>query len=414
MLTSWRNIRTVTRLVLAVVAVGACDSDATGPEGADDYVALGVGFSHACVVRDDGAAECWGDDAAFQLGQGTRQPFCPGFEIPCSPRPRPVSGALQWRDVDAGTAFSCGVTTAGAAYCWGLNTEGQLGVGGASQTCLVAPYALQIECRETPTPVAGDVAFVDIALGAEHACALSDAGEAYCWGENGDGRLGTGTADARTTPARVMHDVAFAQLALGNLHTCGIAGSGALYCWGSNSDGQLGDEGGNALAPRAVLPDQDFSDIAAGAHHTCALTTGGVTYCWGDNHAGQIGDGTIGASGVLPTMIATPSPLDVLGAGDQHTCGSTAQGVLYCWGSNAYGQLGDGTRDTRTVPTAVQLDADVIEVDGGWRHTCALDRGGTAWCWGLNTLGQLGNTASTSTPQPVPGPVGEINFRVEP
>lgn len=367
------------------------------------------------MVRSDGAAECWGDDAAFQLGQDTQQPFCTGFEIPCSLTPRPVSGALQWIDVDAGTAFSCGITTAGAAYCWGLNTEGQLGVGGASHTCSVAPYALQLECRETPTPVAGDIAFVDIAVGAEHACAVSDTGDAYCWGANGDGRLGTGSADVRATPARVMLDVAFTQLALGNLHTCGIAVSGALYCWGANDDGQLGTTGGDALAPRAVLPGEAFATIAAGAHHTCAITTEQVTYCWGSNAQGQLGSGTIGGTGVPPTAVATASPLDALGAGDQHTCGSTADGALYCWGSNAYGQLGDGTMSPRSTPTAVQLDAHVIAMDGGWRHTCALARDGSAWCWGLNALGQLGNGVSTSTPQPqpMPQPVGAIAVHTE-
>jgi alpha-tubulin suppressor-like RCC1 family protein len=99
--------------------------------------------------------------------------------------------------VAAGTHASCGITTAGKAYCWGANDAGQLG-SPSSESCAGTP------CSRSPLPVSGDLAFKAISVGDYHACGLSVDGIAYCWGRNDRGQLGDGTQLDRAAPTRVM------------------------------------------------------------------------------------------------------------------------------------------------------------------------------------------------------------------
>ena len=159
----------------------------------------------------------------------------------------------------------------------------------------------------------------------------------------------------------------------------------------------------NACGPEPAGPSQ----IAASGEHTCAVVEG-VVFCWGLNSTGQLGNSNY-ASQQEPTPVAGLTGVTNITAGDGHTCAVT-HGIVYCWGNNRYGQLGNttnsGTNTANPTPTPVTGIGDVTSISAGYNHTCALAEG-TVSCWGLNTLGQLGNTTNNGTPtaNPTPTPV---------
>jgi alpha-tubulin suppressor-like RCC1 family protein len=148
------------------------------------------------------------------------------------------------------------------------------------------------------------------------------------------------------------------------------------------------------------------SSIAAGQNHACAVTTGGDVTCWGTNASGELGDGTT-TERPTPTLVSRlGSDVASIVAGGNHVCTVTTGGAARCSGFNAYGQLGDGTTTTRLVPTPViGLGSGVTAIAVGSSHTCALTTGGAVRCWGYNTYGQLGDgtTINRSTPTQVGG-----------
>jgi alpha-tubulin suppressor-like RCC1 family protein len=260
-----------------------------------------------------------------------------------SSTPVAVSGGLSFAAIAVGDLYTCGVTSSGTAYCWGNNEAGQLGNGSIAHS--------------TPAPVAvsGGLTFTALAAGSWHTCGLTGSGAAYCWGNNGWGRLGDGSTTSSTTPVVVSGGLVFAALALGEYHTCGLVGSGAAYCWGSNSLGQLGNGSTtDASSPVPVSGGLTFTAIAVGTYpgHTCALAGSGATYCWGYNGLGQLGNGAH-TQRQPPSVVSGGIIFSALDAGQSHTCGLTSSGTVYCWGDNSSGQLGRGTFGYSAVPVAV-------------------------------------------------------------
>jgi len=136
--------------------------------------------------------------------------------------------------------------------------------------------------------------FVSVSAGADHVCAVTDGGDAYCWGSNSVGQLGNGAADSvpHATPIRVHSDVKFTALSAGFTHTCALERDGRAWCWGANDTAQLGDgTTKNAPTPTPipvrVNTDLKFKTIAAGGGHTCAVSLDGIGYCWGGNWHGS-------------------------------------------------------------------------------------------------------------------------------
>jgi alpha-tubulin suppressor-like RCC1 family protein len=271
-----------------------------------------------------------------------------------------VEGGHKFVALTAGNAHTCGVTDTGAAYCWGLNYFGQLGNPTNSGVLGVG--------NPTPLAVSGGQTFVAIAAGADHTCALTPLGAAWCWGDNTYLALGnpsiSGTVQINPTPTAVAGGLTFAALTAGNGTTCGLTDAGAAYCWGTNSSGQLGtaaDLGVARASPEAVSGGLQFTEIRAGGVQTCGLTSGGVGYCWGSNLFGELGTTT--NAGVMPSNNPTPEAVGggltfaTLATGVQHTCGVTVAGAAYCWGENSEGQLGNttniGTFEANPTPGAV-------------------------------------------------------------
>jgi len=192
----------------------------------------------------------------------------------------------------AWTGHTCGITVGGAAYCWGQNRSGQLGTA-TSDSCehgrLQGEYWA---CSRTPLPVDSELSFTQLTGGGLHTCGIGDGGAAYCWGNNLEGQLGIGQIGGEyTTPVAVADARSYVSVDGGGYHTCGVTVSGDAYCWGWNASGQLGigSEGGDHPEPVKVYTPYRFEAVTLGDVHTCALTTDGEVYCWGDNYYGQLG-----------------------------------------------------------------------------------------------------------------------------
>jgi len=189
-----------------------------------------------------------------------------------------------------------------------------------------------------------------------------------------------------------------------------------------------GEEAQSPTGPTAPTPEPQsalstasvtalaFSQVSAGGYHTCGVTTGNVAYCWGSNEFGQLGDGSTDGLTALrsrPSMVAGGLRFRQVSAGSSHTCGVTTEKRVYCWGFNFDGELGDGTgyptNIERLTPVPVAVARRFIQVWAGRDYTCAIeDETQAAFCWGYNILGQLGggSTLARSKPDdgyPLPG-----------
>jgi alpha-tubulin suppressor-like RCC1 family protein len=191
-------------------------------QGGFALASLSVGGTHTCGLTAEGTAYCWGANAAGQLGVGDN--------VASSAVPLPVSGGIVFASISAGESHTCGLTPNGVLYCWGWNLEGELGDG--SGRALSA----------TPNRIAADHVFLAVSAGGLHTCAVDTAHDLYCWGLNANGQLGIGPSGPTIapTPQRVAGSLAFAKISLGNAHSCAATTAGVWYCWGQNDNGQLG------------------------------------------------------------------------------------------------------------------------------------------------------------------------------
>ena len=299
--------------------------------------------------------------------------------------------------ISAGFQFTCGLTPTGKAYCWGRNEEGQL--GNNSTTNSSVPVMVAAPKAE------GALNFSSISTGAFFACGLTLDRRAYCWGFNKFGQLGNKTTTDSSVPVAVASKDGsvqnFSSLEVGGGQACGLTVNGTAYCWGLNDHGQLGNGSTeNSNVPVTVATTVGgttliFSRIVAGMNHSCGLTTIGKAYCWGWNAYGQLGN-TVKNSSIPIAVIGPLLNFSGLWTKEDATCGLNEMGTAYCWGDNLYGQLGfDNGERHSNLPMAVttpegEHPLTFSSLASSSRHTCGLSNGKT-YCWGRNDEGELGN-----------------------
>ncbi len=356
-------------------------------------VELAAGYRHTCARRTAaGSVECWGDNGAGQLGDGI--PFG-GTRNPATV-PQPVSGLSDAVAIASGVSHSCAIRKSGSVVCWGVNTFGQLGNGTVTRS-------------SSPVAVVGVTNAVAIAAGTSFTCALIKGGTVQCWGANYAGQLGDNSKVDRPTAAPVQELTGATSIATAEFHACAVVAGGAVMCWGKNDDGQLGNGStAESLLPSPLASLSDIVQVVAASRFSCARARSGQVHCWGANNLGQLGTGS-------PNDAPNPSPAvnvvsDALGiwTGYDHGCAARRNGEVRCWGSAGDGQVGSGSvPDDASIPkpTAVVGLSGALAVSTGGAHSCATTASGAVFCWGSNALGQLGNgtTARAYAAVPVTG-----------
>ena len=522
--------------------------------GQNDPIMIDAGFSSTCALFDDGSIQCWGGNNYGQLGIGSNID---------SASPQSVTSMSNFEafDISVGKGFACAAFYDGAVRCWGHNNYGQLGIGSTTnqnQPALLNGYAtgsdeftffsgmahilpfhaagwdfeaevvstlpphlewnnesmmLNIGADAQPGNITVDVEFsipsgiittqVDIELteiidpwsdripshtlgfgviddinsqipveiesgrqgtcvmyrGAKtqcigsspngvlgvgsttsvssmtnintfseplrsismkdnHACGIDTEFQMWCWGHNAYGQLGLGHTSQQSTPQKLSTDASGQSLGLAfvvetgfNGHTCGIINE-TTYCWGENDQGQLGDDSTtnrNRPVPIDDTQGLEFTDLALGYKYSCGIINNGSVYCWGYNNYGQLGDNSTTSSSI-PVSVDFPSTVQAVAivAGYAHTCVLTAMDEVYCWGYNSVGNLGDGTTTNSLTPTRVQLPSrngdSIVQLSSGQNFNCVLIDNGTAFCWGSNDYGQVEGDLSNHLPNTVSTP----------
>lgn len=384
-------------LALALLLLAACGSSDTGglptvptldEQGVDGFASVTTGRDHSCALTTAGKAYCWGSDARGQLGHPASAQCDTSGTAPCSLAAEPVATSVRFRALSAGGTHTCGVAEDGAAYCWGDDSTGALGIGGGPAT---APVAVQ-----------GAHAFTAISAGYSHTCAVATDGTAYCWGANDRGQLGTGDTAARLVPTPVATGQKFTELSSGQARTCGRTTAGAVLCWGAiwlyRSAGL--EYSRVQLLPQAVPGAPALAGLSVGSFTTCGVA-GGSAYCWEANAHGEMGDGTTDGS-TTPVVVAGGLSFASVSAGIIQTCGVTVDGGGYCWGNDSFGQLGVSPRALSSRCAGQNLPCSLTPVRViGWRrftsistgfgnHACGVTVDTNIYCWGLGQSGQLG------------------------
>lgn len=299
---------------------------------------------------------------------------------------------MAWQQVAVADQHACAIQQNGTLWCWGSGAFGKLGLNSLSNAT-------------TPTQVGSASDWTDIACGEHFTCGIRHNQSLYCWGQNLFGQVGVG--DSHTTqfltPQPVSTSIVWTQLTAGAFHACALDHHGWAWCWGYNGNASaippdhgrlgIGSTTPMVLEPTRVVTSVTYGRIAAGSAHTCAIHSNGLD-CFGANDGGQLGNGQTTPQ-TIPIRVSDGTWLDVV-AGGLHSCGIRDDDRLWCWGAGAAGQLGNGVFDDYLYPTASSFGANVSAVAVGDAHSCLLSRDRQLYCFGDNAFGQLGFALGSS------------------
>ncbi|PKN47277.1 MAG: hypothetical protein CVU59_03405 [Deltaproteobacteria bacterium HGW-Deltaproteobacteria-17] len=323
------------------------------------------------------------------------------------------------RSLSVGSGFACALDIDGAAWCWGMGKNGQLGTGFEKESMRALP-------------VAGEHRFVGICAGYVHACGLDADGAAWCWGENWDGQLGNPSDARRLEPTRVETQERFSSLSCGWEHTCGLGTTGGLWCWGFLGRGVTGDSYFQMFTPTLIDAATDLVELEGKANVQAVLDANGrgrlipdptvcdfggindmnsgddsppplrqnalwagitlTAFCAGERFAcGLAPQGIWLCTGSvywdMPCLTA-PEPVstrrfEALACASESVCALDGSGAVWCMGENRRQSLGiDSFEESIVEPQRVATDRQFSGLAINIRNQCALDFMGQAWCWG--------------------------------
>ena len=318
-------------------------------------VQVAAGYRHTACLTADGLVFVCGAGASGELGVGDTEDRV---------APTLVRGELEGRkvlQVAAGANYTMCMTEDGSVFVFGRNVEGQLGVGDTERR--LVPTLLRGELENKPV--------LQVAAGCEHTMIVTADGSVFAFGLNDQGQLGVGDTENRLVPTLVtgqLQGKTAVYAAAGGYHTLCITSDGSLFGWGDNSTGQLGvgdtDEGQVPTLVAGLLGKQ-VAHVAAGDHHTICSTADGSVFTWGEGYEGQLGLGEEVDNVLVPTLamvrgVPQSKAVVQVAASDEHSICVADDGSVYTWGSNSYGQLGiPSVTDGADLPVLLQVSDSV-------------------------------------------------------
>jgi alpha-tubulin suppressor-like RCC1 family protein len=310
--------------------------------GLSSIVAVAANANHSLALGADGTVWSWGENGSKQVGNNST-----------ATQKSPVAVMTNAIAIAAGINHSVALAAGGTVWAWGGNASGQIGTGSTSPATI-----------GTPTPMTAITGVTSIAAGFEYTLAVKSDGSAWGWGMNANGRLGTGTPSPTLTPAAVTGiTTAVSVVATGYCHSLAVLTDGSMRGWGCNSDGRVGN---NATAtsqttPATVVSISAAARAAGGFRHSLAVTASGELRAWGEGDFYQLGDGTDTSRKAPVSVSGFAAPVAHAAAGREHSVAVTTTGIVYTWGQNGDGQLGDGTNADKATPTPIS------EEDFAWK-----------------------------------------------
>lgn len=322
--------------------------------------AIVTGQDQSCGVDVSGRVYCWSYSNYGNSDPSTRSP-------------KPVVGVVSGEGVTLGRYSTCVLETGRSALCWGGNRYGEIGIGSRA-----------VHIQE-PSAVTLPEGMIQLSGGRTSYCAVDGAGAVYCWGSDAFGELGHGPALASCytegaicadRPVKVASQERFTFVDVGqNHHACAVTETGAIFCWGNNAARELGspDPGTPCVTsgfschrtPVRVETNLAFTQVAAGERFTCALTEDGRAFCWG---AGTTPLGPVTTSSHVPTLVEGGLSFEQVDVWDRYACGRS-NGAIYCWG-DSYGR----------VPVRQQSPHEFTSLSVGNGRICGTINSGGAAC----------------------------------
>ena len=368
----------------------------------ESWAYLSAGRTHIVAIGADGSLWAWGGNRAGQLGDGTTIDRL---------SPVRIGADYDWASVSAGQgnwdAHTAAIRTDGSLWTWGRNSEGQLGNGTRANSAV-------------PIQIMPDYKMVSVSAGMEHTAAVRDDGTLWIWGStgfaaNGHGR-GTSPISHGNTPVQLGEDADWVLVSAGANYTAAIKTDGSLWGWRGDEERRWSpyeDSVTRHDTPIQIGTYTDWVSVSAGRANAFAIRSDGSLWGWGDNGAGQLGDGTrtsrstpvqikVSSNGISASWASVVS-------GHFHAVALKTDGSLWTWGVNVHGELGDGTggrgwgdrSDDRHSPARVGVDYDWVSIAASDGYTVAMRANGSLWTWGDNQWGQLGDGTTTSRSSPL-------------
>jgi len=355
-------------------------SDASAPVAiSGEATTISAGRITSYAILSDGSLWAWGDASELVSGEST------GIQT------NPIWIMDDVVSVSMGRSHTVAIRTDRSLWYWGSVWAHTGGLH-----------------RVEFTPIMSMENVIAVSAGGSHTVAVQTDNNLRTWGSNWHGQLG-----GEESP--ILHDVV--AVSAGCSYTMAIRSDGSLWAWGNNDSGQLGDGTTiNRDAPVWIMNDVvavstgGSSVIAPASSYTMAIRSDGSLWAWGSNWLGRLGDGTatiMEAGFEIVENNDRHSPVKIMdnvvavSAGDNHTMAIRSDSSLWAWGSNAFGQLGDGTTTAAVQHSPIKIMDNVVSVSAGDRHTLALRNDGSLWAWGMNNFGQLGDGTTIDRHEPV-------------
>ena len=350
-----------------------------------------AGNDHTCAITASSHVYCWGDNSNHQLGNGDVDASWVPLRAMVNSA---VAGPTAIR-MGAGNGFNVAwVDTSLGAVGWGRSDQFQADVDLGGKLLTTAPVAV----------ASGLNNFASIGLGDNHGCALAANGTMQCWGQSNFGQVaGASAVGQSAVPIAGMTGIL--AIGVGGNDSCAIQSDGSVKCWGEWANawhtGVVGD--GGSASPLEVLGVSGASAIAVGKRHACATIPSLPMRCWGHNDLGQFGNGTPGTPAFAGGTAGTWDKPTQLAAGDDFTC-ELLNGSVNCWGDGSAGQMGNGTTAGNASPLVVPgMEQGFVQITARGQHACARRFDGAVFCWGTGGIpGMVASSVPVAVPDSLP------------